>query len=178
MEANNSNESPYVKLAKDTLESYIRSGKEMDMPEGLPEEMLNRKAGVFVSLKKDGDLRGCIGTIMPTTGCIAEEIIQNAVSAGVSDPRFYPVQAEELPHISCSVDVLSEAEPIESLDELDVRKYGVIVRAGRRSGLLLPDLEGVDTPEQQVMIALRKAGIRPDEEFRMERFEVIRHREK
>ncbi len=171
----NNNEDWYVRLARMTLENYVEHGREIGIPEELPEEMLNRKAGVFVSLKRNGDLRGCIGTIMPTTSCIAEEIIQNTVSAGARDPRFYPVQANELPEIVYSVDVLSEAEPIDSLDKLDVKKYGVIVRAGRRSGLLLPDLEGVDTPEHQVMIALQKAGIGQDESFSLERFEVIRH---
>lgn len=168
----------YVNLAKMTLETYVGSGKVIDIPGGLPEEMLNRKAGVFVSLKRNGDLRGCIGTIVPTTRNIAEEIIQNAISAGTQDPRFYPVQVNELQDINYSVDVLSDAEQIDSLDHLDVKRYGVIVKSGRRSGLLLPDLEGVDTPEQQVMIALQKAGIRPEEGFSLERFEVIRHGQK
>lgn len=174
-EINNINHDPFVNLAKLTLENYVRTGKIIDIPDGLPEDMLNRKAGVFVSLKRNGGLRGCIGTIMPTTDSIAEEIIQNAISAGTHDPRFYPVQDKELPEIAYSVDVLSDAEQIDSIDKLDVKRYGVIVRSGRRSGLLLPDLEGVDTPEHQVMIALQKAGISPDEEFYLERFEVIRH---
>lgn len=168
-------EDPYIHLAKLTLETYVREGRVISIPEGLPEEMVSQKAGVFVSLKKNGQLRGCIGTIMPTTSCIAEEIIQNAISAGVRDPRFYPVTEEELPEIVYSVDVLKEPEPISSMAELDVKRYGVIVRSGRRTGLLLPDLEGVDTPEQQVAIALQKAGIWPGEDYTMERFEVIRH---
>lgn len=165
----------YVELARMTLEEYVKSGKTLNLPRGLPDEMIGNKAGAFVSLKKNGELRGCIGTIMPTTNSIAEEIIQNAISAGTKDPRFYPVQEKELAELVYSVDILHEPEPIDSLDKLDVKRYGVIVHSGRRSGLLLPDLEGVDTPEYQVGIALQKAGIGPEEEFYLERFEVIRH---
>jgi AmmeMemoRadiSam system protein A len=167
----------YVELARETLESYVKTGKIIKVPDNISKEMMGKKAGVFISLKMNGDLRGCIGTIMPTTGSIAEEIIQNAISAGSQDPRFYPVQAHELSQLTYSVDVLTEAEPIDSYDKLDVKEYGVIVRAGRRSGLLLPNLEGINTVEEQVMIALKKAGIRLEEPFEMERFEVIRHKE-
>ena len=166
---------PYVKLAIDTLETYVMTGKQIPIPEDLPVEMLTERAGVFVSLKKYGELRGCIGTIVPTTINIASEIIQNAVSAGTRDPRFFPVEKEELPDLVYSVDVLGEPEPIKSKEELDVKKYGVIVRSGHRSGLLLPNLEGVDTIDYQVTIALQKAGIRNSESYEMKRFEVIRH---
>lgn len=166
---------PYVQLAVDTLESFVRTGKKIAVPEGLPEEMISKRAGVFVSLKKYGELRGCIGTIGPTTGSIASEIIQNAISAGTRDPRFHAVQEDELDQLVYSVDVLGEPEPIKSKDELDVERYGVIVRNGFRSGLLLPNLEGVDTIDYQVDIALQKAGIRSGEAYEMERFEVVRH---
>jgi AmmeMemoRadiSam system protein A len=169
-------EDPYVALARFTLETYIRTGKSPQVPDGLPEELLKNRAGVFVSIKKEGRLRGCIGTISPVRGSIAEEIINNAVSSGVHDPRFDQVKENELPSLVYSVDVLKEAEPISSIEELDVVKYGVIVRHGKRSGLLLPNLEGVDTPKEQVSIALQKAGIRPDEPYKMERFEVVRHK--
>ncbi len=166
---------PYVKLAIDTLETYVRTGKQISIPENLPCEMLRERAGVFVSLKKFGELRGCIGTIGPTTINIAMEIIQNAISAGTRDPRFFPIEEDELSDLIYSVDVLKEPEPIKSKEELDVKRYGVIVRSGRRSGLLLPNLEGVDTVDYQVDIALQKAGIRSNEAYTMERFEVIRH---
>lgn len=169
-------EDPYVELARKALEAYVKTGKIIDVPKGLPDEMIEKKAGAFVSLKKHGQLRGCIGTISPVYSCIAEEIIGNAISAGTRDPRFPPVKKDELDSIVYSVDILGEPESIESIDQLDVKRYGVIVRAGWRSGLLLPDLEGVDTPEEQVSIALQKAGIRPDEDYKMERFEVIRHK--
>lgn len=168
-------EGVYVRLTRQTLEQYIRYGKRIERPGGLPEEMLKKKAGVFVSLKLEGRLRGCIGTIAPTMQNIAEEIIQNAISAGTQDPRFEEVREEELGRLVYSVDVLEKPEPIESLDELEVQQYGVIVSSGTRRGLLLPNLEGVDTPEQQVNIALQKAGIRPDERYQMERFRVVRH---
>ena len=169
-------EDPYTALARQALEMYVTSGTVLSIPDVLPPEMANNKAGVFVSIKKNGRLRGCIGTIMPTRKNIAAEIIHNAISAGTSDPRFSPVEEHELDSLIYSVDVLGEPEPIKSTAELDVKKYGVIVRAGRRSGLLLPDLEGIDTPEQQVAIALQKAGISPEEKYTMERFEVIRHK--
>jgi len=170
------NEDEYVRLARLSLETYVKTGKKASLPGGLPEEMLNKRAGVFVSLKKYGRLRGCIGTISPVTRCIAEEILRNAISAGTEDPRFSPVTEDELPELVYSVDVLAEPEKIESIDQLDVKKYGVIVTRGYRRGLLLPNLEGVDTPEQQVSIALQKAGISPDEPYTMERFEVVRHK--
>lgn len=165
---------PYVQLAIDTIENYIRNNT-LPSTEGLSDELLNNEAGTFVSLKKNGELRGCIGTILPTTDSIAEEIIQNAISASTRDPRFLPVREDELDDLTYSVDVLLKPEPINSLDQLDVKRYGVIVTNGGRRGLLLPDLEGVDTPEQQVMIAMQKAGIAPGEVIDLDRFEVIRH---
>ncbi|NMB96117.1 MAG: AmmeMemoRadiSam system protein A [Clostridiaceae bacterium] len=171
----------YVSLARFALETYVREGRVVSQAEysqkfgNLPEEMVRDKAGTFVSLKKDGALRGCIGTIKPTKKNVAEEIIYNAISAGTQDPRFFPVGINELDDLVYSVDVLGEAEPIESMEQLDVVKYGVIVRAGYRSGLLLPNLEGVNTPEEQISIALKKAGISPREKYTMERFQVIRH---
>ncbi len=170
------NEDEYVGLARKTLENYVLNGEKIKRPDNLPEEMTKKRAGVFVSLKMNDQLRGCIGTISPTTDNIADEIIQNAISAGLEDPRFNPVTKKELNKIQYSVDVLSEAETIESMSELDTKKYGVIVKKGRKSGLLLPNLEGVDTPEEQVGIALKKAGINPDENYSMERFEVVRYK--
>lgn len=169
-------EDDYVKLARHTLESYIINHKIIKKTNELNNELLNNRAGVFVSLKLDGKLRGCIGTIEPTTECIADEIIQNAISAGTEDPRFYPVTEEELQRIVYSVDVLGKTEPIASIDELDTDRYGVIVRKGIRSGLLLPNLEGIDNAEDQVSIALSKAGIDQNEDYTMERFEVVRHK--
>lgn len=169
------NEDEYVRLARKTLESYVLQGDKIERPDVLPAEMLDNRAGVFVSLKMNGQLRGCIGTVSATTASVADEIIQNAISAGFEDPRFNPVTKKELNKIQYSVDVLKESEPIESINSLDVKKYGVIVRKGMKSGLLLPNLDGVDTPEEQVSIALKKAGINPDEDYTMERFEVTRH---
>lgn len=169
-------EDPYVRLARKTIETYIRTGEKISVPAGLPEEMYDRRAGVFVSLKEEGRLRGCIGTISPVRECVAEEIIENAVSAAVRDPRFHRVEPEELPLLVYSVDVLGETEEIESIAQLDVKRYGVVVSRGHRRGLLLPNLEGVDTVEEQINIARRKAGI-PDDDgpVRLERFEVVRH---
>ena len=146
----------------------------MQSPETLPPE-LQAKAGAFVSLKRGGELRGCIGTVEPVRQTLAEEVINNAVSAGLKDPRFQPVNLEELDSLTVSVDVLSPMERINSEAELDPKVYGVLVRSGYRSGLLLPDLEGIDTAAEQVEIARRKAGIAPNEPVELYRFTVTRH---
>ena len=167
----------YVRLARESLEFYLKYKRRMKLPEGLPVEMYDRRAGVFVSLKKRGELRGCVGTICGVASCVGEEIIGNAVSAGVGDPRFFPVELGELSDISFSVDVLGEAFVVTDRGVLDVVRFGVIVSSGDRRGLLLPDLGGVDTPEEQISIALSKAGIGPGEDFVLEAFEVVRYRE-
>lgn len=169
-------EDEYVRLARETLENYVISRKRIKKPHNLSEEITKKRAGVFVSLHLDGNLRGCIGTISPTTESIADEIMQNAISAGLEDPRFYPVEEHELPRVEYSVDVLGDAEKIQSMDELDPEKYGVIVTKGHRRGLLLPNLDGVTTKEEQVSIALKKAGIQPNETYGLERFQVVRHK--
>lgn len=168
-------EDALVRLARRVVEGYVRTGEAPPLPEGLPDEMTKTRAGVFVSLKIAGKLRGCIGTISAETGSIAQEITKNAVSAASQDPRFDPVRAEELPRITYSVDVLGQTERIDSIEQLDAKRYGVVVISGYRKGLLLPNLEGVDTAEEQLKIAKRKAGIPEDERCRMERFEVVRH---
>lgn len=168
-------EDAYVRLARLSLETYVAAGHGAPLPDGLPAELIDRRAGVFVSLKKQGRLRGCIGTVTPVTASVAEEILRNAVSAGTEDPRFPPVAPEELPELQYSVDVLGAAEDIDSPAALDPRRYGVIVSAGPRQGLLLPDLAGVDTPAQQIDIARHKAGIGPREPVTLQRFEVVRH---
>jgi len=166
---------PLVKLARETIENYVRQKHAIEPPEELVPEMQGR-AGTFVSLHDSrGNLRGCIGTIEPQQPTVAQEVIQNAISAATRDPRFPPVQPEELEDLDVKVDVLTEPEPIDSLDQLEPKRYGVIVESGLRRGLLLPDLEGVDTVEYQVDIAMRKAGIRPGEPMQLYRFEVKRY---
>ena len=176
IEALKSTEDEYVRLARQSLETYVIKRKAIKRPDDLSPDLINNRAGVFVSLKLDGSLRGCIGTISPTTPSIADEIIRNAISAGTEDPRFPPVSEKELSRLEYSVDVLGKAEEIGSMDDLDPVRYGVIVSKGHRRGLLLPNLEGIDTAEEQVSIALRKAGISPREDYRLERFEVVRHK--
>ena len=168
-------EDPYVKLARKSIESYVKTGEIADMPTDIPSEITNQRAGAFVSLKKDGRLRGCIGTFLPVQQNLAMEIWGNAISACSRDPRFDPVEEDELPDLVYSVDVLSAPEPISSPSELDPKVYGVIVSCGSRRGLLLPDLAGVDTVEEQISIARQKGGIRPDEKISLQRFRVVRH---
>ena len=166
---------PFVKLARETVERYTQDGK-IIYTEEVPVEMKG-KAGVFVSIHKGTSLRGCIGTFEPNENNIAGEIIVNAVSSATRDPRFSPITADELADLNYSVDVLTTPEPVESEDELDAKKYGVIVEVGWRRGLLLPDLEGVDSVEQQIDICRMKAGITPEEPVKLYRFRVERHKE-
>lgn len=169
-------EDTYVHLARKSLINYLLCGEYLKRPDDLPKELTQNKLGVFVSLHENGELRGCIGTIEPITDCIADEIINNAVSAAVRDPRFPPVRMEELGMLEISVDVLEPAESISTLEELDPNIYGVIVSKGSKRGVLLPDLEGVETPEQQVSIAKQKAGISSlDLDVSLKRFKVTRH---
>lgn len=164
-----------VRLAEEAIRAYVERGEVIEPPKEVPPELQTR-AGAFVSIHcHDGSLRGCIGTFEPTAPNLACEIIQNAVSAATRDPRFPPVCPEELDGLVISVDVLSPPERVYSLEDLDPKRYGVIVQSGWRRGLLLPDLEGVDTPEQQLSIAMRKAGIAPHEEIIVWRFTVDRY---
>ena len=165
-----------VNLARKTIENYITKNITITVPEDASDEITKNKAGVFVSLHKFCQLRGCIGTFLPTKSSIAEEIIRNAIAAATEDYRFDRVTEEELKYLEINVDVLNEPVKINSIDELDAKKYGVIVYSGFKRGLLLPDIEGVDTVEQQINIARRKGNIEPDEEITIEKFEVVRHR--
>lgn len=175
LESNRRLENPYVSLARAALEGYICQGREIVLPDNLPKEMLENRSGVFVTLKKEGDLRGCIGTFMPTKANIALEITDNAIKAGTEDFRFEEVSLAELPFIEYSVDILEKPEPITSVKQLDAKIYGVIVSKGHKRGLLLPNLSGVDSPEEQIKIALKKAGIGPREKYTLERFKVRRY---
>lgn len=166
---------PLVELAKKTVEEYVRNRKVTSPPEELSPEM-TANAGVFVSIKKKGNLRGCIGTFMPCTENVAREVIKNAICAATQDPRFDPVCEDELNDLKYSVDVLTPPEKVSDIGELDPKKYGVIVTHGSRKGLLLPDLEGVDSVEEQLRIAKMKAWIGPDEEVDIFRFTVSRYR--
>jgi len=165
---------PLVALAKEAVEKYVQ-GKEIARPKRLTPEMKER-AGVFVSIKKRGVLRGCIGTFEPTKPNVAEEIIFNAISSATRDPRFPPVTPNELPELTYSVDILTKPEPVASKSELDPKKYGVLVEYQGKRGLLLPDLEGVDTVDQQIEIACAKAGISPDDPVKLYRFQVRRYK--
>ena len=164
---------PLVRLAKETIESYVRD-RTIPRPKELTPEMVER-AGVFVSLKVGGMLRGCIGTYEPTKANVAEEIVENAISSATRDPRFPPVSAGELADLDYSVDVLTTPEPVEGEAELDPKRYGLIVESGGRKGLLLPDLEGVDSVARQIEICRSKAGILPHQPVQLYRFEVKRY---
>ena len=182
-------ESPIVSFARNYLEKYIKTGIKSDVSD-FAEELVQgtepakselasfakTKAGAFVSIKKHGQLRGCIGTTEAIRSDLLHEVAENAISAGIHDPRFMPIKEDELPELTYSVDVLGAAEPIDDMSYLDPSEYGVIVTSGSKRGLLLPDLEGVDTAMQQVEIACSKAGITEDEEISLERFKVTRYK--
>ena len=169
---------PLVQLARQSLETYVRTGKQIPVPQDLPPE-LARRAGAFVTLHRHGQLRGCIGTIQPVCATVAEEVIRNAVSSASRDPRFAPVREDELNDLEIKVDVLNEPERIDSEDQLDPERYGLIIQSLSqpwKRGLLLPNLEGIDTVDSQVYwTRYHKAGITdPDEPVEMYRFEVTR----
>jgi len=186
---------PYVLLARQAVENYTREKKINPLPDGLPEEFYSRKAGVFVTIMKDKELRGCIGTYSPTKENIAEEIIQNAVAAAAEDYRFNPIEEKELPQLSYTVYILNEPELVKDIKELNPQKYGIIVKTqsfspasdvifnpspgfSQKSGLLLPGLEGVDTTEKQIAIACQKGGINPArEQILIYRFSVEKHQQ-
>ncbi len=165
----------YVALARKAIEEYITRRKVLPPPEEIPDDM-KEKNGVFVCLKMGNELRGCVGTFLPTSDNLYEEIVKNAVAAATEDPRFHPLLQTELEGLHYSVDVLSAPEPVQDLSELDPKKYGIIVIKGVRKGLLLPDLEGVNTVEDQLRITKMKAGIDPgDKDVQIFRFSVRRY---
>ena len=166
---------PLVQLAKDAVELYIREGKIREVREDEFPPEFKERAGVFICLKIDGILRGCIGTFQPAEPDMARETVRNAISAATCDPRFTCVRAEELDVIEYTVDVLTPPEPVKERSELDPRRYGVIVQSGARRGLLLPDLDGVDTVDFQINIAMQKAGIAPGTPVKLFRFQVKRY---
>ncbi|MDD3305903.1 MAG: AmmeMemoRadiSam system protein A [Acetobacterium sp.] len=179
------NESPLVALARATINTWVQRGRKLnfdhyknqaEIEADVLGELENNQAGVFVSLHQHGELRGCIGTTGPVTENIAQEIIRNAIEASTYDPRFMPVEEQELMDLEIKVDVLGVPEPVTTMAELDAKKYGVIVEKDLHRGLLLPDLDGVNTPEEQIAIAKRKAGIpESDSDVILQRFQVIRH---
>lgn len=168
---------PFVQLAIDAIAAYVRDFRFITPPESLFEGFpgLRRRAGAFVSLKKQGELRGCIGTVVPVRATLAVEIIENAISAASKDPRFRPVDEDELAVLRVSVDILGAPERVAGPGDLDVRRYGVIVRAGGKSGLLLPDIEGIASVEAQLSIARLKGGIGESESVELYRFVVERY---
>jgi len=166
--------SPLVALAHKAVEEYVKHGEVTNPPKELTPEMKER-AGVFVSIHEKGELRGCIGTFEAAYQNVAVEIIHNAILAATEDPRFSAIREQELPLLDISVDVLTKPEPVKGVSELDAKKYGVIVGCGYRRGLLLPDLEGVDTPEEQINICRMKGGIGEDEPVKLYRFGVKRY---
>ncbi|MBT1248067.1 MULTISPECIES: AmmeMemoRadiSam system protein A [unclassified Thermosipho (in: thermotogales)] len=168
-------EHPYVKWAIKVIENYVLYSKIINPDNSLPKELFEKKAGCFVTLHTtDGNLRGCIGTFKPTQENLALEIRNNAIAAATQDPRFLPLSKKELGSIIVSVDVLSEIEKVNSIKELDPKKYGIIVKQGNRRGLLLPDIEGVNSTDEQIRIAKLKAGIY-SENFEIYKFTVQRY---
>lgn len=167
---------PYAELAKKAITQFVKYHEILKPPHKMHPDM-EKRAGVFVCLKKSGQLRGCIGTFIPCEENIYKEIVRNAIAAASEDPRFPPVTKDELDKITYSVDILSEPEKITDISDLDPKKYGVIIVEGYKKGLLLPDIEGVDTVEEQLRIAKMKAGIYSDDkDIEIFRFVVERYK--
>jgi AmmeMemoRadiSam system protein A len=155
----------YTKLAKLAVEEYIKKGKIITPPSSMPSKFLSEKAGIFVTIEQDGNLRGCIGTYLPTRDNIAEEIIHNAVSAAIEDYRFSGINENELEQLSYTVYILDTLEKIKEKSMLDPKKYGILIKSDMgKSGLLLPDLEGLDTWEKQFEAVCNKCNIDPESE--------------
>ncbi len=169
---------PFLKLARKAVKEYVNSGRVIEPSSKLPSELLDKKAGVFVTIKKKGELRGCLGTYLPVRDNIAEEIVNNAVAACSKDHRFPPVRKEELSGLKFEVYILEEPEKVEDISFLDPKKYGVLVKKGLRSGLLLPGLEEIETPEEQLAIVCRKAGLSSSNEVEIFRFRAEKYEEK
>lgn len=170
------NESEYVKLARKAIEKYVLKEKRINIPKGSNDKLFNEKAGVFVSLKTDSGLRGCMGTTSPICKNLGEEIIDNAIKSATMDSRFESVDKSELCSLIISVDVLSRPEYIEDISMLDPKVYGLIVESDYKRGLLLPNLDGINSIEEQIKIALNKGGINPHAIYKMYRFTVERHK--
>lgn len=164
---------PLVTLAIRSVEHFIETGKPLPCPDPLPEN-LKQNAGTFVSIKKEGALRGCIGTVRPKYKNLAEEVINNAVRAANEDPRFDPVEKRELSTLTFSVDVLTPLEKVENLKGHDIKKYGLVVRGNGKQGLLLPDLDIIKSASQQLKVCLKKGGFSHGDKYELYRFEVKR----
>lgn len=165
---------PYVELAMKAVHHYLNTEGILLRPDPLPEEF-RKKAGVFVSIKKNKKLRGCIGTIAPTESDLAQEIISNAISAAAKDPRFSPVTKDEWNQLTFSVDVLNTPEKIRKVSELDCKQFGVIVKSNDKQGLLLPNLDGINSVEEQIRICEKKAGLSENDPVELFRFRVQRY---
>lgn len=173
---------PYTNLAKESVETYIKKGNTISLLRDLPKEFLEKKAGTFVTIEKQGKLRGCIGTFIPTRENMAQEIIHNAIAAATEDYRFGRIKREELPDLSYTVYVLNRLEQVGNVRELNPKKYGIIIKTAGdpiKSALLLPNLEGINTVEEQISIACQKGGIDPkNERIAVLRFTAEKYEEK
>ena len=174
-----SDEGRIIELARNAVEAYILGGYVVEPPPFPETSPLGSPSACFVCIKtRARELRGCIGTVEPEHGTLAKEVIANAVKAATRDPRFRPVSGDELPSLLYSVDVLGSLEPAR-FEDLNPAAFGVVVtdQSGARRGLLLPDIESIETAGQQVGVAARKAGIKPGEPLRLYRFRTHRFSE-
>jgi AmmeMemoRadiSam system protein A len=170
---------PYTKLAREAVTSYLKSSKSLKLDEIANKRMLNDQAGAFVSLhnKKDGTLRGCIGTFTPTCENIAQEIVKNSISAALKDPRFPPLNEKDISEITFSVDIIGKIKPVNEIKDLNPKEFGILVKKSGQTGLLLPNLKNIESPEIQVKIACQKAGINPNSDYKIFKFKAERHEE-
>jgi len=164
---------PLVKLAIRSVKYFIETGNPLPCPAHLP-DFLRQSAGIFVSIKKQGSLRGCIGTITPKYKNLAEEVIQNALRSASEDPRFDPIQKKELPSLTFSVDVMKPLEKIDSIKDQNIKQFGLVIRGEGKQSVLLPDLDIIKSADQQLQVCLKKGGFKWNDTYEIFRFEVKR----
>jgi MEMO1 family protein len=159
-------------VARRSVESALRDSSELPPPPN--GGYLAQKHGVFVTVRRrDGKLRGCVGTIVPVCANLVAETWRSARLAAFQDGRFMPVAADDLGDLQFQVSILHSLEIIASTAELNPQHYGVIVSTsdGRR-GLLLPGIKKIKTGDQQLVLARRKGWIEPDEPVTIQRFQA------
>lgn len=167
-------ENDYIRLARDTVEFFVKNKKRPFFDRN-KYNIPFKSAACFVTLKNESGLRGCIGSAYPLRQDLFQEIIENAISVCDKDDRFEEVDESELSELFISVDVISEPQKVGGILDLNPKKFGIVVETKEKQGVLLPEIEGIRTPSDQLRLALKKAGIDEYEEYTIKRFTVERH---
>jgi len=162
-ELNKNQKNQLLSITKKTVEEYVKNGKVLDFT--VSDERLNWKEGAFVTLHKDGNLRGCIGQIIPSEDPLWQVVRDMAIEAATDDPRFSPVSEDELKKLDYEVSVLSTPKKIDDWKKIELGKHGVIVKRGYSSGVFLPqvaDETGWNLEKFLSELCSQKAGLSSD----------------